>query len=497
MSAGGVPPAVRELQATETSFSEALHTMLDVYHKPLRDAQYKLAPLLHEREIDEIFGNVEDLLIIADELKRALDKRIDEAQRDPAAPAPKVSFCAHTHSCVSCGSIGRRIEPWAAWRSQAAAELQWRTADQPQRRGAGPSPRRAGDDVGARAQVGDILTNFAGIFRLFERYIIHYERGATRLAACKERERGFAQFLERQQAAAPGTLPLEAYLIMPVQVHKPPPPPPAGAHTFMKDSFDPDGVSNLREDKKTEPPRGAAADPALPVAARTDHRAHAARLRGAPPRRAVPGSGRARCCSVVSQRAACLSHCFSVVSQDLSDLHTARAAVEERAVQCNEATRRRENTEALRRIQVLRPVVAAPLFLLDLHRSGLLPRRVLCRFHAARPAAEHVPAQGKLQGVEVVGASRVLLCEGTLLRVRARMDPKDYLFLLFNDALVYAGSSPPPSPARLLYGGGCLSGQTWSNRCIKAARAHEPLHALSPRRPRRAPRRLLARALPP
>jgi len=114
MSAGGVTPAVRELQATETSFSEALHTMLDVYHKPLRDAQYKLAPLLHEREIDEIFGNVEDLLIIADELKRALDKRIDEAQRDPAAPAPKVSFCTHTHSCVSCGSIGRRTEPWAA-----------------------------------------------------------------------------------------------------------------------------------------------------------------------------------------------------------------------------------------------------------------------------------------------------------------------------------------------------------------------------------------------
>ena len=86
---------------------------------------------------------------------------------------------------------------------------------------------------------------------------------------------------------------------------------------------------------------------------------------------------------------------------------------------------------------------------------------------------------------------------GTHHSVRARMDPKDYLFLLFNDALVYAGSSPPPSPARLLYGGGCLSGQTWSNRCIKAARAHEPLHALSPRRPRRAPRRLLARALPP
>ncbi|KAJ1474303.1 hypothetical protein T484DRAFT_1832840 [Baffinella frigidus] len=46
--------------------------------------------------------------------------------------------------------------------------------------------------------------------------------------------------------------------------------------------------------------------------------------------------------------------------------------------------------------------------------------------------------QAKLQGVEIVGPERVLLCEGTLLRVRARSDPKDYLFFLFNDALIYA-----------------------------------------------------------
>lgn len=43
-----------------------------------------------------------------------------------------------------------------------------------------------------------------------------------------------------------------------------------------------------------------------------------------------------------------------------------------------------------------------------------------------------------MQGVEIVGPERVLLCEGTLLRVRARSDPKDYLFFLFNDALIYA-----------------------------------------------------------
>ncbi|KAJ1474304.1 Dbl homology domain-containing protein [Baffinella frigidus] len=153
MASSGVPPAVQELLATETTFSEALHRMLEVYHKPLRDAQYKLTPLLHEREIDEIFGNVEDLLIIADELQRTLLKRISEATSAPSGKAPKV---------------------------------------------------------------GDILTNFAGIFRLYERYIINYERGANRLGECKEKEKGFAAFLEKQ-GAIPGVLPLESYLIMPVQ----------------------------------------------------------------------------------------------------------------------------------------------------------------------------------------------------------------------------------------------------------------------------------------
>lgn len=90
MASSGVPPAVQELLATETTFSEALHRMLEVYHKPLRDAQYKLTPLLHEREIDEIFGNVEDLLIIADELQRTLLKRISEATSAPSGKAPKV-----------------------------------------------------------------------------------------------------------------------------------------------------------------------------------------------------------------------------------------------------------------------------------------------------------------------------------------------------------------------------------------------------------------------
>jgi len=96
MASSGVPPAVQELLATETSFSEALHRMLEVYHKPLRDAQYKLVPLLPEREIDEIFGNVEDLLIIADELKRNLDKRISEAITAPSGKAPKVPL-PHMH----------------------------------------------------------------------------------------------------------------------------------------------------------------------------------------------------------------------------------------------------------------------------------------------------------------------------------------------------------------------------------------------------------------
>eukprot|EP00290_Baffinella_frigidus_P052341 CAMPEP_0180393088 /NCGR_PEP_ID=MMETSP0989-20121125/33552_1 /TAXON_ID=697907 /ORGANISM="non described non described, Strain CCMP2293" /LENGTH=281 /DNA_ID=CAMNT_0022394927 /DNA_START=73 /DNA_END=915 /DNA_ORIENTATION=+ len=255
MASSGVPPAVQELLATETTFSEALHRMLEVYHKPLRDAQYKLTPLLHEREIDEIFGNVEDLLIIADELQRTLLKRISEATSAPSGKAPKV---------------------------------------------------------------GDILTNFAGIFRLYERYIINYERGANRLGECKEKEKGFAAFLEKQ-GAIPGVLPLESYLIMPVQ-------------RILRYKL------LLQE-----------------IIARTPKD-----------------------------------------SEDLGDLNTALKAVTERAVQCNEATRRRENMEALRRIQA------------------------------------------KLQGVEIVGPERVLLCEGTLLRVRARSDPKDYLFFLFNDALIYA-----------------------------------------------------------
>jgi hypothetical protein len=36
--------------------AQALHEMMDVYYKPLRDAQFKLQPILHEHDIDTMFG---------------------------------------------------------------------------------------------------------------------------------------------------------------------------------------------------------------------------------------------------------------------------------------------------------------------------------------------------------------------------------------------------------------------------------------------------------
>ena len=84
-------------------------------------------------------------------------------------------------------------------------------------------------------------------------------------------------------------------------------------------------------------------------------------------------------------------------SPDVRDLQTALQLVSERASQCNEATRSAENTEGLRRIQKT------------------------------------------LQGVEVVGDTRVLLHEGPLHRVRTRKgDRVRCTFYLFNDTLIIA-----------------------------------------------------------
>jgi hypothetical protein len=174
MASSSVPPAVQELLATETSFSEALHRMLEVYHKPLRDAQYKLVPLLPEREIDEIFGNVEDLLIIADELKRNLDKRISEANSAPSGKAPKVplpqmrppsQLWPKSPTRNASAVVGGALD-WLGHPLQIHISV-----------GAYPTLEHV---LGRGVQVGDILTNFAGIFRLYERYIINYERGANR-----------------------------------------------------------------------------------------------------------------------------------------------------------------------------------------------------------------------------------------------------------------------------------------------------------------------------
>ena len=71
--------AVLELQSTEQSYSKSLHVMMETYHKTLRNEQFKLKPILPEHDIDTIFGNVEDLMVIADDLREKLDKRIGEA----------------------------------------------------------------------------------------------------------------------------------------------------------------------------------------------------------------------------------------------------------------------------------------------------------------------------------------------------------------------------------------------------------------------------------
>ena len=69
--------AVMELLTTEQSYAKSLHAMLDTYHKPLRNEQFKLKPILTELDIDTIFGNVEDLVVIADDLRDQLRRAAD------------------------------------------------------------------------------------------------------------------------------------------------------------------------------------------------------------------------------------------------------------------------------------------------------------------------------------------------------------------------------------------------------------------------------------
>ena len=76
--------AVLELLTTEKSYSESLHTIMEEYHKELRTEQFKLKPILPECDIDAIFGNVEDLLVISDDLRDKLQKRVNAAGHDEA-----------------------------------------------------------------------------------------------------------------------------------------------------------------------------------------------------------------------------------------------------------------------------------------------------------------------------------------------------------------------------------------------------------------------------
>ena len=141
--------AVQELLGTEQTYATALHTMLDAYHGPLRNEQFKLKPILAEHDIDTIFGNVEDLMVIADDLRDKLEQRIRPA---------------------------------------------------------------AGDAV---PRVGDIMCTIAPVLKLYQKYVSHFERAAQRLSECRDKTPVFAQFLDGKTAA--GFMPLDSYLIMPVQ----------------------------------------------------------------------------------------------------------------------------------------------------------------------------------------------------------------------------------------------------------------------------------------
>ena len=141
--------AVMELLSTEQSYSKSLHTMIENFQKPLRNEQFKLKPILREHDIDTIFGNVEDLMIIADDLREKLEKRIGDS---------------------------------------------------------------AGDVV---PKIGDIMCTIAPVLKLYQKYVSHFELASQRLVECREKWPGFSQFLDDN--AARGGMPLDSFLIMPVQ----------------------------------------------------------------------------------------------------------------------------------------------------------------------------------------------------------------------------------------------------------------------------------------
>ena len=76
--------AVLELLTTEQSYSKSLQIMMETYYRELRNEQFKLKPILTERDIDTIFGNAEDLVVISDDLRGKLEKRVSESADDVA-----------------------------------------------------------------------------------------------------------------------------------------------------------------------------------------------------------------------------------------------------------------------------------------------------------------------------------------------------------------------------------------------------------------------------
>ena len=78
--------AVSELITTEESYTDSLHLLIDIFYKPLRDSQFKLQPLLTEGDIDAIFGNVEDLLVINMQLLDDLHQRVRESSNSDEVP---------------------------------------------------------------------------------------------------------------------------------------------------------------------------------------------------------------------------------------------------------------------------------------------------------------------------------------------------------------------------------------------------------------------------
>ena len=242
--------AVLELLTTEKSYSESLHTIMEEYHTELRTEQFKLKPILPECDIDTIFGNVEDLVVISDDLCDKLQERVDNAGNDEA-------------------------------------------------------PR-----------VGDVMCSISPFLKLFQKYVIHFESAAQRLAECRDKSQQFHAFLEAKSAR--GVMPLESLLIMPVQ-------------RIPRYKLLLEEITKLKSEDDI----------------------------------------------------------------DQQDLKVALRKVKSQADECNEATRRRENIQKLRAIQ------------------------------------------RRFKGLDLADPSRRFIREGRLCRVRTDA-PANYVFYLFDDALIYA-----------------------------------------------------------